>query len=113
MKTRIIFRVLAAVVLLNAAIVFAQTSREDFYNACIDKRIAECEIKASLDDTQSSHLLQLIVTNRDEAVFYKDNRDELVKQMLARNLETKTHAVDHFLIRAFFAEYPRALASAR
>jgi len=113
MKKSIVLKVFAAVVLLNATLVFAQLGQEDFYNTCINKRIAECQIKASLEDTQSPNLLHLAEINRDQAAFYKDNREELIKQMLAAHLETKAHAVDHFLIKTFFAEYPSTLPSSQ
>lgn len=113
MKRSIVLKVFVAVVLLNAALVLAQLTQEDFYNTCIDKRIAECEVKASLEDSQSPHLLRLVVINRDQAAYYKENREELIKQMLSTHLETKAHAVDHFLIKAFFAEHASALASSQ
>lgn len=113
MKKSIVLKVFAAVVLLNAALVCAQLSQEDFYNTCIDKRIAECEVKASLEDSQSPNLLRLGVINRDQAAYYKENREELIQQMLSTHLETKAHAVDHFLIKAFFTEYPHAVASSQ
>jgi hypothetical protein len=113
MKTRNIFGVIAVAVLLSTALVYAQTSQEAFYTTCIDKRIAECEVKASLDETRSPHLLRLAAINQEEAAFYRDKREELVKEMVTTQLETKAHAVDHFLIKAFFAEYPREIASSK
>lgn len=105
MKKSIVLTVTVAAVLLHVTLVLAQTGHEDFYNTCIDKRIAECNVKASLDKTRSLNLLRLVALNQGEAAFYRDNRDQLVKEMTAARVETKAHAVDHFLINAFFAEH--------
>lgn len=114
MKKRIISTVFIFIILFGANLAHAQTNQQEyFYNSCIDKRIAECEIKASMADTQSPYLQRCAEINLNQAQFYMENRDELVKQMVAENLGMKAHEVDHFLIKVFFTDYPKELASTR
>lgn len=75
-----------------------------FYQDYITKKIANCERIASIDKHESSYMANLVKMRDLQAKFYKQYRQELVREMVAIDLGTEPHKIDHFLIIRFHAK---------
>lgn len=113
-KSRIFAVLFALVILLGAALVNAQTNQqEDFYNACIVAKISQCQTKASFDESRSAFLSGYAEVNHKQAVFYRNNKEQLLENMMNQDLPLKTHRVEYFLIKAFFDQNRTQMVSSR
>ena len=72
-----------------------------YYYDCITEKIANCERIASMKNHKNSCMVQLVGMRSAQAKFYRNHMKELVKEMIARNIGTEPHKIDHFLITKF------------
>ena len=100
---RLIFTIVAIVgLLLVASLVYADMSQLKFYYYdCITEKIANCERIASMKNHKNSCMVQLVEMRSAQAKFYRNHMNELVKEMIARNIGTEPHKIDHFLVTKF------------
>ena len=77
------------------------TSMEDFYRDCIMQEIEVHEVRANLVNSQSEHLQQCAEDASAQVRFYRQNKEELVQQMLDQGISNKTQAVRYFLIKTY------------
>ncbi|MBC7357097.1 MAG: hypothetical protein H5U10_01020 [Desulfacinum sp.] len=77
------------------------SSPDDSYRDCVDKRIENCERKASYSDCSGSHVRDCAETARKEAAFLKANKEKLIREMKADGVEPVEYKVNYRLIRAF------------
>ena len=88
--------------LLVASLVHADMSQLEFYYYdCIIKKIANCERIASMKNHKNSCMVQLVEMRSAQAKFYRNHMKEFVKEMIALNIGTEPHKIDHFLITKF------------
>lgn len=109
MKAR--FAVVFALLTIFAGIHCATAHSEDtktFYNNCIDKKIAQCELKASRADTNFPCMKECAQRAAARANYYRTHRKLLVQEMERQNLGQKAHKVDHFLNKSFAIELAKA-----
>jgi hypothetical protein len=75
--------------------------KESFYQGCIEKKIERCGLKATRLDSRSERIKREAESARRKAEFYKANREELTRQMTAKDVREKFNQVDYFLIKAY------------
>ncbi len=78
------------------------TTKESYYGDCISKKIAQCELVASMGGGTPASVKRCAEIRRLQADFYKAHRDELVAEMVRRNIAPEPYKVDYFLTTAFF-----------
>jgi hypothetical protein len=102
MKELIITTVAIVGLLMVASPANANSSRlELYYNDCITKKIVNCKRIASAENHSSSSMVRLVEMRSAQAKFYRKHREELVKEMVERNIGREPHKIDHFLITKF------------
>ena len=102
MKELIITTVAIVGLLMVASPANANSSRlELYYNDCITKKIVNCERIASMKNHKNSSMTSLVEMRSAQAKFYRKHREELVQEMVARNIGREPHKIDHFLIIKF------------
>lgn len=110
MKKLAIFLIVLGVVGVGLHLSIAgagDTSVEGSYRAYIDKRIEKCESQAKLAGacTSANLLCDGKIASR-QAEYYRDHREELVTAMMKEEVPASPHAMDFFLIRAYFKTAP-------
>lgn len=75
--------------------------RQAFYSESIDLRITQCEQKARLIDSQGENLQSCGREAMEQIKFYQSHKQELIRRMLAEDIEAKNHQADYFLIKAY------------
>jgi hypothetical protein len=110
MKKLAIFLIVLGVVGmgLHLSIAWAgDTVTESPYRAYIDKRIEKCESQAKLAEacTSANLLCDGKIASR-QAEYFRDHREELVTAMMKEEVPASPHAMDFFLIRAYFKTAP-------
>ena len=101
---RIIITIVATVVglLVTANIAHVDMSGlEMYYHDFITKKIVNCERIASMNNHVNSCMVSLVEMRSAQARFYRKHREELVREMVARNIGREPHKIDHFLITKF------------
>ena len=102
MKRSLLTSILVIAMLLAASFVLADISElELYYNNCITKKIVNCERIASAKNHNNPSMVRLVTMRSAQAKFYRKHREELVKEMVARNIGTKQHKIDYFLTTKF------------
>jgi hypothetical protein len=102
MKELIITIVAIVGLLMVASFANADSSRlELYYSDCITKKIVNCKRIASSKNHSSSSMVRLVEMRSAQARFYRKHREELVREMVARNIGREPHKIDHFLITKF------------
>ena len=101
-RSIVVLVIILSGMLLAASIANADNSQlELYYNDCITKKIANCERIASAKNHKSPCMVRLVVMRSAQAKFYKKHREEIVKEMVARNIGKEPHKIDYFLITKF------------
>ncbi len=72
------------------------------YEGYIDKQIRHNEFKASLGSPSAPNLQKDAEVSREKVEFLKGNRDALVANMEAENVEKKPYKMTHYLNRTFY-----------
>ena len=72
-------------------------SLKSYYQAAIDEEIAQSRQMASLLSSRSPNLRQKGHREASMAMFLETNRESLVEDMLAQEIEPKTYRVERFL----------------
>jgi hypothetical protein len=75
---------------------------ESLYENYIDGHISRCESKAARINSKSEHIRNEAAVHTLMGAFFRDHRDELVKEMIAKDIGTKKHQVDYYLNSKFF-----------
>ena len=76
-----------------------------FYENCIDRTILICQSKIRRhSSSRSKEIRQAVKIFSNKAVFLTNNKQALINEMLANNIETKHYKVNYFLDRAFFQD---------
>ena len=102
MKRLMITLMAIAGLLLTASLAHADMSQlEMYYNDYITKKIVNCERIASMENHTNSCMVRLVEMRSAQAKFYREHREELVKEMVESNFGKKPHKIDHFLIGKF------------
>jgi hypothetical protein len=78
------------------------TELESFYGNYIDRHISRCESKSARINSKSEHIRHEAALHTLMGAFFRDHRDELVKEMIAKDIGTKKHQVDYYLNSRFF-----------
>jgi hypothetical protein len=100
---RLMITIMAIVgLLLVASLAHADMSQlELYYNDHITKKIVNCKRIASTKNQNNPCMVRLVEMRSAQAKFYKRHREELVKEMVARNIGTEQHKIDYFLTTKF------------
>jgi len=102
MKELIITTVAIVGLLMADSLANADSSPLEFYyNDCITKKIVNCERIASMKNHKNSCMVRLVEMRSAQAKFYREHREELVKEMVESDLGKKPHKIDYFLISKF------------
>jgi hypothetical protein len=72
-----------------------------FYANCIDKKITSCDAKGILWNSRSQHLRAISRLAILKAIFLSDHREQLISEMEANGVATKTYTVDYYLNHQF------------
>ena len=101
--TRFIFTIVAIVgLLLVASLTHADMSHlELYYNDQITNKIVNCKRIASEKNHNNPCMIRLVEMRSAQVKFYREHREELVKEMVKSNVGTKQHKIDYFLITKF------------
>jgi hypothetical protein len=78
------------------------TTTKSYYHSAITKKIAQCEQVASMRTRTPACIKHAAKIRRVQAEFYKAYREELVAEMVRRNIRPEPYRVDYFLTTAFF-----------
>ncbi len=78
-------------------------SPEDFFAVQIDKKISQREAQARLYADNKWRNLQCDGKSAaDQVLFYSQNREDLIRRMVALNMDQSPAKVEYFLIKAYF-----------
>lgn len=72
-----------------------------FYANCVDKKISSCDAKGVLWNSRSEHLRTTSRLAILKAIFLSANRENLIREMEANGVATKTYTVDYYLNHQF------------
>jgi hypothetical protein len=100
-STTIIAVFLAAFVVTSLSYADTTTSKS-YYNDSISNKIAQCEQFVERAKGTPVSIERDAKIRRLQAEFYKTHREELVREMVRRNIALKPYRVDYFLTTAFF-----------
>ena len=100
---RLLITIVAIVgLLLAASLAHADRGQlEQYYNNQITKKIVNCKRIASAKNQNNPCMVRLVEMRSAQAKFYSKHREELVKEMVARNIGTEQHKIDYFLTIKF------------
>ena len=83
---------------------------ESYYNDYITKKIFKCERIALMANSKSKYIQRWAKMRDLQAKFFRNNREKLVNDMVAQNIQMKPYKVDYFLIKAFLNAHPKLAA---
>ena len=102
MKKLVITIVVMVGLLLVASLAHSGMSQLEFYyNDHITKKIVNCKRIASAKNHSNPCMIRLAEMRSAQANFYRKHREELVKEMVARNIGKEPWKIDHFLVTKF------------
>jgi hypothetical protein len=78
---------------------------ETLYGNYLDKKIDTCQLKAARIDAGSACVRRSAQLGQLQANFYQAHREQLVREMVTREIGTDKHQIDHFLIKSFNNAY--------
>ncbi|SMC23314.1 hypothetical protein SAMN02746041_01690 [Desulfacinum hydrothermale DSM 13146] len=102
-RTTLVILLAVGMMLLPMSLAFGGSAQDAYYRECVDKRIANCNRKANLAHSVGCHLRECARKAQEEAAYLKANRERLIREMKADNVETVEYKVNYRLIRAFVA----------
>jgi hypothetical protein len=73
-----------------------------FYANCIDKKITCCDGKGGMWDSRSENLRSCSRLAILKAIFLSGNREQLIREMVANDVEMKAYKVDYYLNKRFY-----------
>lgn len=80
-----------------------QFKKETFFRNCIEAKISRSEHKCDLSASRVVHVAATAKKGCNEQVFLENNKEKLTREMVAKNIPMKCHAVDYYLIKAYSA----------
>lgn len=72
-----------------------------FYNHCIVKEISKCQSKSIMLTSSSDNLREYALLKSQKAVFYENEKNRLIKEMIEREIELKDYQVQYYLNKRF------------
>ena len=82
---------------------------KSYYATYIDELVSHCEHKASRHNSKFDTIRQAAALYCLKADFFKSHKETLVKDMAARNIETKNYKMNYYLTGQFFNELKMAM----
>lgn len=76
-----------------------------FYDECIASKIAQCDRKAKIMDRPNCSKAHAEL-RRTQAVFFEDRKEQLIEEMVRKNIGRDLARINAFLIESFLAFYP-------
>ena len=77
--------------------------RKALYREGIQRQILRCSTKAQLKCAYSPAVRREAECAFLKKVYYEKNREELIEEMAQKNIGTKDHQIDYFLIKRFYS----------
>lgn len=74
---------------------------ESFYDYCIDSKVDRCLLQASRKHSRSEEIRKSAERAQRQADFYRMHKDELIREMVDRDIGFQQHQVDYFLNKSF------------
>ncbi len=76
---------------------------ESAYGAAIDEIISRDKSKTALRNSRSANLRRAAAISCMKAAYFKDYKDELIKEMIKADIGTKPYKIRHYLNQSFFS----------
>ncbi len=89
------------VVLFAITAALADSTREAYYRDCIDARIEKCEQLATHAGSRGPNLQAASAEAMEQARFYRESKEALVRRMHEEAVPQKDYKIDHFLIESY------------
>lgn len=96
----IILAIISALLIISVTLA-QETVRRRFYRNYINEMIVQYEGKASHRNAHSKYLGPRLRTERGQALFYRINKEKLVREMLLHKVKTTSYDVCGYLDRVF------------
>ena len=77
----------------------ASAADEEFYLLYLERKIAVCEILARSIDSKMDCVSRDAEARRRMAEYLRDNKEALILELAAENMEPKPYKIDYFLIK--------------
>ena len=77
------------------------TTRAPVYQTLIEKEIARCGHKLNLVNSRGENLRAYGRKAADQVVFYRQNKQQLVREMVEESVGMQSYRINYFLIKAF------------
>ncbi len=75
--------------------------QEMFFRDCMEKKIEQCQRKSELANSERKNVSAAGVKARDQLIFYQNNKERLVNEMIRQGVPTNRHKVEYFLIKTY------------
>jgi len=72
-----------------------------FYNNCIVKKISKCQSKSIMLTSKSDNLREYALLGSQKAIFYTNEKDRLIKEMMEREVDLKEYQVEYYLNKRY------------
>ena len=107
MKTTLVtFLVISLITLFGFKSAMASDTRKSdlasIYAAGIDSHISRCETKAARINSTSENIRKEAAMRSAMGTFFKNNKEELINEMISEGIGTKKYKIDYFLSSRFF-----------
>ena len=108
MKARVfcVISLLGFVITMGMAPLTAQSESKDqlkkFYRNCIEKKISNCKAKTALKNSRSENLQMKANLAQKQLIFFTNNKNELIDEMIDQQIGYKQYKVEHYLNRRFY-----------
>lgn len=76
----------------------------NFYNSCLEQKIAQCQRKAQFVHSRGDHLKAYGEQSRQKALFYQTNKEKLIESMVDQGIPKKQYKIDYVLLHAYHNE---------
>ncbi len=100
------------VVLVVAFALVAQAAplyQEMFFRNILEKKIEQCQRKSELATSGRKNVSEAGMKARDQMIFYQNNRDRLVNEMVRQEVPINRYEAEYFLIKSY-SDQTRGLA---
>jgi len=105
-KTFAIFFVVSVLTLFMAQTAMSVDTKNKeldvLYAAYIDDHVSRCETKAARIDSGSENIRKEAALRTLMGSFFKANKTDLIKEMIADDVGTQKHQVDYYLTSRFY-----------
>ncbi len=84
--------------------------QEMFFKGYVEKKIAQCQRKSDMANSSRKNVSAAGMKARDQLIFYQNNKERLVNEMIRQEVPMNRHNVEYFLIKSY-TEQTRSFAS--